>query len=307
MEILKNLMKFLLTEKKYQYLRRKILKKTPAYIKNVYGFNLYQNTNDLDYSKYIGLSLENINRSRDSDVLNMAKFFLNKGDTAVDIGANIGLMSLAMSQFVGVEGLVVSIEPGPVSFGLLRANKFINKCSNIILVDAAVSDVDVDVSLFINPNGESDNQVHKGEKSYNFKNEQKREMHLVKGITLDNNLLNYCNLDTLKFIKIDTQGHEWYVLNGARKLFEKLESLAILCEFAPYLKAWEIVDIPNFFQLILDMNFTVYDLTNLKHGVIDLSYLEKHYGSDKIGKYTDLLLVKGGALIKFEKAREYLL
>jgi precorrin-6B methylase 2 len=137
----------------------------------VYGFNLYQNTNDLDYSKYIGLSLENINRSRDSDVLNMAKFFLSKGDTAVDIGANIGLMSLAMSQFVGVEGLVVSIEPGPVSFGLLRANKFINKCPNIILLDTAVSDVDADVSLFINPNGESDNQVHKGLKSYNFKNE----------------------------------------------------------------------------------------------------------------------------------------
>lgn len=132
-------------------------------------------------------------------------------------------------------------------------------------------------------------------------------MHLVKGITLDNNLLNYCNLNTIKFIKIDTQGHEWYVLNGARKTLEKLESLAILCEFAPYLKAWEIVDIPNFFQLILAMNFTVYDLTNLKYGVIDLSYLEKYYGSDKIGKYTDLLLVKGGALIKFEKAREYLL
>jgi hypothetical protein len=97
------------------------------------------------------------------------------------------------------------------------------------------------------------------------------------------------------------------VLNGARKLFEKSESIAILCEFAPYLRAWEIVDIPDFFQLILDMNFTAYDLTNLKHCVIDLSYLEKYYGSDKVDKYTDLLLVKGESLIKFEKAREYLI
>lgn len=163
----------------------------------MYGSDLYQNTNDLDYSKYIGASLEKINRTRDSDVLVMAKFFLNKGDVAVDIGANIGLMSLAMSQFVGTSGVVVSIEPGPISFGLLRANKFVNKCSNIVFVDAAVSDEDVDVPLFINPNGESDNQVHKGVNSYDFKNEQKREMHRVKGTTLDNKLSDYCNVNAI--------------------------------------------------------------------------------------------------------------
>jgi FkbM family methyltransferase len=287
------LIKLILHETKYEKLRKKLRRPVPPYIKNVYGFNLYQNTNDLDYSKNIGASLEKINRGRDSDVLVIAKFFLKKGDTAVDVGANIGLMSLAMSQLVGNQGTVVSIEPGPISFGLLRANKFSNKCSNIILVDAAVSDEDADVPLFINPNGESDNQVHKGVNSYNFKNEPKREIHLVKGITLDK-LSDYCDVNAIRFIKIDTQGHEWHVLNGARKLFEKLESLAILCEFAPYLKGWEIIDVSKFFQLILNMDFVVYDLMNLKHGRISLSYLENHYGSDKVGKYTDLLLIKGG-------------
>ena len=301
------LIKLILSERQYKNLR-KILRRPPApYIKNVYGFDLYQNTNDMDYCKYIGSSLEKIKRTKDSDVLIMAKFFLKKGDVAVDIGANIGLMSLAMSQFVGTSGLVVSIEPGPISFGLLRANKFVNKCSNITLVDAAVSDEDVDVPLFINPNGESDNQVHKGVNSYDFKNEQKREMHLVKGITLDKYLPHYCNVNAIRFIKIDTQGHEWYVLNGGRKLFESLESLAILCEFAPYLKAWEVINIPKFFQLILEMNFSVYDVMDLKHGQISLSYLETHYGSDKVGKYTDLLLVKGEAKMKFEKEMAYLL
>jgi hypothetical protein len=42
------------------------------------------------------------------------------------------------------------------------------------------------------------------------------------------------------------------------------------------------------------MDFVVYDLMNLKLGRISLSYLENHYGSDKVGKYTDLLLIKGG-------------
>lgn len=64
---------------------------------------------------------------------------------------------------------------------------------------------------------------------------------------------------------------------------------------------------PKFFQLILDMNFSVYDVMDLEHGEISLSYLDNHYGSDKVGKYTDLLLIKGEALMKFEKEREYLL
>ena len=46
---------------------------------------------------------------------------------------------------------------------------------------------------------------------------------------------------------------------------------------------------------------------DLKHGKISLSYLENRYGPDKVGKYTDFLLIKGEALIKFEKEREYLL
>ena len=301
------LIKLILSQRQRQYIRKIIKRSTPAFIKNVYGFDVYQNINDLDYSKYIGASLEEINRTRDSDVLVMAKFFLKKGDVAVDIGANIGLMSLAMSQFVGASGAVISIEPGPISFGLLRANKFVNKCSNITLVDAAVSDEDVDVPLFINPNGESDNQVHKGVSSYKFKNEQLREMHIVKGISLDNKLSDYCNVNAIRFIKIDTQGHEWHVLKGGRKLLEKIESLAILCEFAPYLKAWDIIDVSTFFQLILDLNFSVYDISDLKHGKINLSYLKDRYGSDKVGKYTDLLLIKGEALLKFEKEREYLL
>lgn len=301
------LLKFILPGNNYQKLRELLTKKTPPYVRNVYGFDLYQNTNDLDYSKHIGVDLGNINTSKDSDVLIMAKFFLKKGETAVDIGANIGLMSLAMSKFVGDEGRVVSIEPGPVSYGLLRANKFINQCSNIALIDAAVTDVDADVALFINPNGESDNQVHKGVNSYDFKNEKKREMHLVAGITLDKKLGDYCDISTIKFVKIDTQGHEWYVLNGAKKLFESLESVAVLCEFAPYLKAWEIVDVSKFFGLILDMKFTVYDISNLKYGVVDLSYLEKNYGFDKVGKYTDLLLLKGQSLMEFENAREHFL
>ena len=36
----------------------------------------------------------------------------------------------------------------------------------------------------------------------------------------------------------------------------------------------------------------IYDVSNIKFGALDLAYLESNYGFDKIGKYTDLLLLK---------------
>ena len=44
------------------------------------------------------------------------------------------------------------------------------------------------------------------------------------------------------------------------------------------------------------MGFDVYDDSNLKIGKVDLSYLKSNYSMNKIGKYTDLLLLKGQSL-----------
>jgi FkbM family methyltransferase len=309
-KIIAKILKFLIPHKKYMKLRSFLLgkKRFPSSIKNVYGFDIYQNNNDIDYSEHIGSSLNSIQRSRDSDVLIFSKYFLEIGDIAIDIGANIGLMSLAMSKFVGPSGAVVSIEPGPVSFALLRVNKYknFNTAKNIILVDAACTDVDGDVPLFINSNGESDNQVHKGHTSYVFRNELSRECHIAQGISLDKKLSDLCNLDKVTFVKIDTQGHEWYVLNGAKKIFSEKKSLAILCEYAPYLKSWQSLSTEKFYDLIIDMGFTIYDIRNISHGRIDFSYLTENYDFNKVSNYTDLLLLKGDQLTKFEADKNML-
>jgi len=44
------------------------------------------------------------------------------------------------------------------------------------------------------------------------------------------------------------------------------------------------------------MDFDVYDDSNLGLGIVKLDYLKSNYGMDKIGKYTDLFLLKGQSL-----------
>ena len=60
----------------------------------------------------------------------MAKI-LGPGDIFVDVGANVGLMSLYAGQLVGTNGQVFSVEPIPTLFGQLNENIILNGFANI--------------------------------------------------------------------------------------------------------------------------------------------------------------------------------
>ena len=277
-------------------------RKIPIHIENVFGFDLYQNNNDcINYSRYIGCNLNNLPEDVDSRVFKFIKYFIKEGDVVIDIGANIGLMTLVMSNICGEKGKVISIEPGPVSSSLLKRNLYVNGKynKNVLLKECALSDFNGIVPLFINPTGESDNQVHKDIEHYNFGSEVYRPKIDVIARKLDDLLIEEkIDFNNVTFIKIDTQGHEWFVFNGSIKFLTEVSKIVILCEFAPYLKSWENISIENFYNLIKSFGFTIYDASKIKEGPIDLKYLSKNYGSNFLGKYTDLLLIKG---INFDK------
>jgi len=298
--IIKNIIKAILPNTYYKNLsafyRKFFKRKIPVHIKDAMGFDLYQNVNDIiDYSPFAGCSLKKLPNNVDTRIFQTINKYVTQGSVAIDIGANIGLMSLAMSKCVGFNGRVLSFEPGPVSYGLLRRNVYTNnEIGNIIISDQAVSDTDGNAPLFINPNGESDNQIHKNQTEYIFKNEQKRSKFDVETITIDsilkNNSIDFTNVS---FVKIDTQGHDLEVMRGGKYLFKNSKKIAVLCEFAPYLKAWENISIDEFYDTIKSYDFDIYDDSNIDEGIVTLEYLKKNYGFDKISKYTDLLLLKG--------------
>ena len=277
-----------------KHYRQHFSKRVPLHVKDAFGFDLYQNINDvIDYSSFKNCTMDDIPSGKDGKVFQLIKLFLRPGDAAIDVGANIGLMSLFMSKVVGATGQVLAIEPGPVSFALLKRNLFVNGATtNTIPTEAAVSDFNGSINLFINTDGESDNQVHKDMDQYEFRDEKPRPKIQVQAKTLDSIIASKELAARVKFIKIDTEGHEWWVLKGGRNLFTESQDLAVLCEFAPYLKSWETVDVADYYKLIA-YGFEVFDAANLSHGPIDLAYLNDNFGFDQISNYTDLLLVKG--------------
>jgi FkbM family methyltransferase len=93
-------------------------------------FNLRGRTDDL----YIVLP------SRESEVVAVLRERLGPGDTFVDAGANIGFFSIFAARLVGLTGKVIAIEMMPYMAAILRSHAALNECSNIQVVETAVSD-----------------------------------------------------------------------------------------------------------------------------------------------------------------------
>lgn len=86
--------------------------------------------------------------------LHFCERYLRPGDRFIDGGANIGLVSMLASRWVGDEGRVTAFEPAPRAAELLRRNLRINSISNVRAIEAALGEregqmeliVDMDVS-----------------------------------------------------------------------------------------------------------------------------------------------------------------
>lgn len=66
-------------------------------------------------------------------VLTWMRESLQPGDTFIDIGANIGMLSLYASHLVGEGGRCIAVEAQPQAFELLRAHVAINRTRNVDL------------------------------------------------------------------------------------------------------------------------------------------------------------------------------
>ena len=57
---------------------------------------------------------------------------ISEGMTVIDIGAHIGLYTIAMGKIVKGSGKIYSFEPTPATFKVLQKNIHLNEMNNIV-------------------------------------------------------------------------------------------------------------------------------------------------------------------------------
>lgn len=142
----------------------------------------------------------------------------------LDIGANIGLISLAMAK-ICKDGCIYSFEPDSVNFERLKENVSLNKFSNLRLFNLALGDMQGSSKLYrIEPSNPGMNRI------LIETPEQPVPCEVVNVETL-NSLYNQKTFTRVDFIKIDTEGFELKVLQGGRELIRKFRPVMFI-EFA---------------------------------------------------------------------------
>ncbi len=96
-----------------------------------YGWMLF-------YGPIIGKSFELYGEYSESEV-EMMRSFLRPGDTVIDIGANIGDLTIPLSRIVGESGRVYALESNPENFNIMCGNLALNSIVNTKPINAFVA------------------------------------------------------------------------------------------------------------------------------------------------------------------------
>jgi len=91
----------------------------------------------------------------EADVLRLLRSVTRPGMTVVDVGAERGLHTAALSRLVGPFGQVHAFEPLPVTLELLAANLWRHSCANTTCTGPPRSNRSGFASLELDPEGRS--------------------------------------------------------------------------------------------------------------------------------------------------------
>jgi FkbM family methyltransferase len=169
--------------------------------------------------------LERFGADQEPD-LRLVRRLVRTGDTAIDIGAHVGWYTVVLSQLVSDSGRVVSIEPIPETFEILRWCVGHLQLRNVTLFNRAISNIAGVVTMHV-PRYETGGANFYQARIRSSEDPGKGLLFQVPVIGLDD-LLNRVPFGPIRFVKCDVEGNELAVVEGAQ---------TIICRHRP---AWLI-------------------------------------------------------------------
>ena len=190
--------------------------------------------NDKDF--YIGKCLLEYGEYCEEEAI-IFNEILNTTDNVIEVGSNIGALSIPIAQAVP-KGTLHAIEPQKVIYDMMVDSFKINNISNVKTYQLAIGDKIGDAYL---PELDYERENNFGGISI-IDNGVK-----VKQTTLD----SLISLHSLKLIKIDVEGMEAEVLNGAKSLIS-IHRPFIYCEND------RLENTDKIFDFLTSMNYRIY-------------------------------------------------
>lgn len=168
---------------------------------------------------YVGRSIKYFG-DLDRKVTWVVRKVLQPGDHAIDIGANLGLVSFKMLESVGSSGKVISFEPQSRMINYIEQSMRLNGIENLHLQKMGLADKADNLRLSIPEHNAG---------AASFASEAGSHFEEVPVTTLDEFNRNN-SLDDVRLVKIDVEGFEPQVFIGGKEFFTKVKPYVIVFE-----------------------------------------------------------------------------
>jgi len=152
-----------------------------------------------------------------------AWFRVDYGDVVVDVGAHIGRYTLAAARKASI---VIAVEPVPSNFSILKTNVALNRFKNVIPLSIAMSDREGESLLYLSQEGDTATSSLEPTWSERLRRTSGDKLLDVRCETLDK-LVEGLNLEVIHWLKIDVEGHEVPVLEGAELTLKRTRNLIL--------------------------------------------------------------------------------
>jgi FkbM family methyltransferase len=151
---------------------------------------------------------------------------LREGMVCVDAGGNIGYYATIESNMVGKTGKVIAIEPSPVNFGYLSKNLELQNKSNYEVHNFACGKEDGELSFLVH-------DISNMCKVVTDETKIPEGMKVIKiPVKKLDTFLNSINVEKIDFLRMDIEGSELNLFEGARQTIKKSKPM-IQFEFHP--------------------------------------------------------------------------
>jgi FkbM family methyltransferase len=186
------------------------------------------------------------------------KELIADGFVVLDIGANVGAHTLPLAQLVGPSGRVIAFEPTEYAFDKLLKNVSLNPglsgriSANQTLLGRSTND-ELPGAIYSSWPLENASDLHSDHQG-RLKSTSGADVQTV------DRYVERCGLDRLDFIKLDVDGHEYEVLQGARATLERFRP-GIVLELAPYVYSEKPAEFDGLLELLWDRGYLLTDLS----------------------------------------------
>jgi FkbM family methyltransferase len=168
------------------------------------------------------------------NTLSVLRRVLSQGDTFIDVGANVGIISLVASKWVGATGHVYSFEPSAREYNNLLDHLERNGAVNVSPLQLAVASTSGRVDLRVAPASYAG--LNTLGSAFPYQGVDVHRIEQVESVTLDE-FVDARSITRVAAVKLDVEGAEGAALTGARRLLRDQRPVLVIEVFSRSLEA----------------------------------------------------------------------